>query len=89
MISKCDSCSYLEEKGANRYCSYHDVYVGWMGCEDCNLKPVTNADHIRAMSDEELAEYLDGVCHDLWQMFVKDPRKMWLDWLKEEAKYER
>ena len=47
--------------------------------------PKTNADRIRAMSDEELAEYLDGVCHDLWQMFVKDPQKMWLDWLREEA----
>lgn len=46
---------------------------------------ITNADRIRAMTDEELAEYLDGVCHDLWQMFVKDPQKMWLDWLKQEA----
>ena len=45
----------------------------------------TNADTLRAMSDEELAEYLDGVCHDLWQMFVKDPQKMWLDWLRQEA----
>lgn len=52
-----------------------------------NPEPVTNADRIRAMSDEELAEYLDGVCHDLWQMFVKDPRKMWLDWLKEEVRW--
>lgn len=47
---------------------------------------ITNADRIRAMTDEELAEYLDGVCHDLWQMFVKDPQKMWLDWLKQEVK---
>ena len=49
-------------------------------------KPVTNADRIRSMTDEELAEYLDGVCHDLWQMFVRDPKKMWLEWLKEEVK---
>lgn len=49
---------------------------------------ITNADRIRAMSDEELAEYLDGVCHDLWQMFVKDPQKMWLDWLRQEADHE-
>lgn len=48
------------------------------------MPPKTNADCIRAMSDEELAEYLDGVCHDFWQMFVKDPKKMWLDWLKQE-----
>ena len=55
---------------------------------DSILEPQTNADRIRAMTDEELAEYLDGVCHDLWQMFVKDPKKMWLDWLKQETKYE-
>ena len=53
---------------------------------DLITNPKTNADRIRAMTDEELAKYLDGVCHDLWQMFVKDPQKMWLDWLKEEAK---
>ena len=48
-------------------------------------KPQTNADRIRGMTDEELAEYLDGVCHDLWQMFVAAPQKMWLDWLKQEV----
>ena len=57
-----------------------------MGFPKCYQSTVTNADRIRAMTDEELAEYLDGVCHDLWQMFVKDPQKMWLDWLKQEAK---
>ena len=80
MISKCDSCSYLEEKGANRYCSYHDTYVGWMGCEDCNPKPITNADRIRAMSDEELM---------LWLYAYADgsgkTREQWLEWLKEEV----
>ena len=56
-------------------------------CEKCMFfKPITCADRIRAMTDEELAEYLDGLCHDLWQMFVKDPQKMWLDWLKQEVK---
>lgn len=49
-------------------------------------KTMTNADRIRSMTDEELAEYLDGVCHDLWQMFVRDPKKMWLEWLKEEVR---
>ena len=53
---------------------------------DSISEPQTNGDRIRAMTDEELADYLDGVCHDLWQMFVKDPQKMWLDWLKQEAK---
>lgn len=48
------------------------------------IKLMINADRIRAMTDEELAKYLDRVCHDLWQMFVKDPQKMWLDWLKQD-----
>lgn len=81
---------------------YYDEKYGFVPYDDCpqdNLyseseakhtfspsEPITNAGRIRAMTDEELAEYLDGVCHDLWQMFVKDPKKMWLEWLKQEAK---
>lgn len=33
----------------------------------------TNADRIRNMSDEELAEYLANVAYYLWAMFVADP----------------
>lgn len=50
----------------------------------------TNADRIRAMTDEELAELM----HDTaWEgrKTVEDPEAFktveeWLDWLKEEAK---
>ena len=49
---------------------------------------MTNADRIRSMSDEELAEYLTNICRDLWEMFVADPEKMWLEWLKKEVKKE-
>jgi len=51
-----------------------------------NPKPPTNADRIRSMTDEELADLLyatmrgDNIC---------DPysgRDDWLDWLKQEAK---
>ena len=48
------------------------------------LEKKTNADRIRAMTDEELAEYLANICYDLWKMFVADPKKMWLEWLKQE-----
>ena len=40
-------------------------------------KPVTNADHIRSMSDEELAE---SFCDK------RLTKKMWLDWLKQPYK---
>ena len=59
-------------------------------CVECglsrkNYKPQTNADRIRAMSDKDLAAYLANICYDLWKMFTKDPEKMWLDWLRQEA----
>ena len=73
---ECEACSC---GGDESRCDFYD-YV-----RERSKKPVTNADRIRAMTDEELAEYLDEVRHDLWQLFVKDPQKMWLDWLKSPA----
>ena len=53
-------------------------------------KPQTNADRIRAMSDEELARYLDGVKQSTYNCTMpcngETCVKCWLDWLKEEAK---
>ena len=51
-------------------------------------KPMTNADRIRAMTDEELAETLSSFrCPQKW-CFPKDGKNCkscWLDWLKQEA----
>ena len=47
-------------------------------------KPQTNADRIRAMSDEELAEYLFiKTCEDGFPQFTT--KNDWLDWLRQEA----
>ena len=47
---------------------------------DCKwFNPITNADYIRDMTDEELAEWLsknDPEC---------DPKEWWLGWLKQEC----
>lgn len=48
---------------------------------------VTNADHIRSMSDEELAQKLNGGCppirlNDEVCMVDKTCTQCWLDWLK-------
>ena len=43
---------------------------------------VTNADRIRAMTDEELAHWIHGVIHD---PLIERDFYEWLDWLKEEA----
>jgi len=48
-------------------------------------KPITNADRIRSMTDEELAEKMSGLesfaltCGGGW------PPEKWLDWLRQEA----
>ena len=60
---------------------------------------MTNADRIRAMTDEELAELIEntidcGICKDMANCDVcpvstdneRDCHKYWLDWLKQEAK---
>lgn len=54
-------------------------------CRDFIPKPITNADRIRAMTDEELAKKMSGLesfaltCGGGW------PPEKWLDWLKQEA----
>lgn len=74
-------------------------------CAECglsrkNYKPMTNADRIRAMSDEELAELFASwiqdcgcnnvPCHEPCKKkidaFEAAPcEKNWLDWLREES----
>lgn len=68
-IGFCDKCYYnhiFEEKGIppTEY--------------EAKPKPQTNADRLRAMSDEELADWLvmNGNGEDY---------KTWLDWLRQEA----
>jgi hypothetical protein len=49
----------------------------------------TNADRIRSMTDEEMAEFLYGGCCREGETFPCPDvgcKKCWLDWLKEEAK---
>ncbi len=82
----CGACGMLNSRGFCSLTACRFPVVNGLGTWQerilANKPKQTNADRIRTMTDEELAEYLDGVCHDLWQLFVKDPRKMWLDWLK-------
>ena len=54
-------------------------------------KPQTNADRIRAMTDEDLAEFLNTVNTEFCSSVMgKSPCRAencpcWLEWLKEEA----
>jgi hypothetical protein len=52
---------------------------------------MTNADRIRAMTDEELADELSySGCHkqstpEICRKHTGDCKQCWLDWLKQEA----
>lgn len=65
-------------------------------CDMCNKKyfePITNADRIRAMTDDELAKFLSAEiftipeCNqlDVVTRCDEDCNKCWLDWLKQES----
>jgi len=59
---------------------------------------ITNADRIRAMTDEELAEFINdvwdrllfgndlpGMCDVCYTDTIQNCKKCWLDWLKQEV----
>lgn len=72
----------------NTSCSNHGKNISFLGDGwKCNYIPVpTNADHIRSMADEELADFLNqwGISTRAWQ---KDPGETlyWLQMPAEEA----
>ena len=84
-IGFCDKCYYnhiLEEKGIppTKY--------------EAKPKPLTNADRIRAMSDEELAEFLWSIGNNPATgnvylagrlIFFTGDGNGWLDWLRQEV----
>lgn len=83
----CADCQLSRKTNAGWYCARLQRVVNLDGCIYFSQKvvpkpkPMTNADRIRAMTDEELADYLRWH-NDLYSRNGMD----WLDWLKEEAK---
>ena len=65
-MSICDKCERERECPV----SHEDDF-----CLNYVRKPQTNADRIRAMTDEELAKWLEDHCYQYG----------WLDWLRQEA----
>ena len=91
MIYPCDkSCG---NKTASGYCAtttcinplYSNIGTAQYG-QGVQKSIITNADRIRAMSDEELAKKISGIesfaitCGGGW------PPEKWFDWLKQEVK---
>ncbi len=59
-------------------------------CRDYQMRPITNADHIRQMLDEELAmlissDWCDIVCSPETENCNMDCRDKILNWLRQEA----
>lgn len=97
-MSKCGNCCYGVMTGPNRmFCSVQNCLCEEVfDCEDYEpiVKPQTNADRIRKMSDEELAHFLDRwalgdidysrtFCDMCEGQFDCDDCRLW--WLKKEA----
>lgn len=93
-MSKCDTCKHKADDEGWMFC---DRCIHSPGLEDM-CKPVTKADHIRAMTNEELADLLSYVfCEDVVSCDIcrvediclgvgnygYNSRKMWLNWLQQ------
>ena len=74
-----------------------EKYTSWCYGKDypCKDRRISNADRIRAMTDEELAEWFIKVQDDVADYYdgghafapeLPTMENSWLDWLKQEAK---
>lgn len=82
----CRFCIYAHSMRGKEepYCERHSKWIGdTLLCSEWEMvsvsKPQTNADRIRAMTDEELADFLDKTDPVYWN------RQTWLDWLRQEG----
>ena len=83
-MSKCENCR-LRKESAKAF----DIH--WHGEADCPYAhcpvpdfPKTNADRIRSMTDEELAEFLETLCPSYnWTLTLHG--MTWFGFLKQEV----
>ena len=68
------------------------VNATWWDCEFQNRKPITNADLIRSMADEELADKLEEIQLQAAKAYGNDDlllkgelKEYWLEWLRKEG----
>lgn len=83
----CGKCGMLSNTG---YCKLTAcIYPCQSGMGGYINKPVTNADRIRMMTDEELAKLFGSIEHKPWmrceQCRWESCEECFFDWLKQEA----
>lgn len=81
-----ETCKEMREHGE---CFYEGTFER-VKYDDCQyrIQHITNADRIRSMADNELAEFLDSIVQDWHQGTAQIGDRIidsWLNWLKEEA----
>lgn len=77
--------------GKNYWCGVNTKGVWYRKCEDSLGDLITNADRIRSMSDEELAEFITDYvgcerCPITWCVGDESCISAILEWLKSEVK---
>jgi len=88
----CSGCKHLNERG---YCEFTACIIPCtVRATIPEAKPLTNADRIRAMTDEELAEWFIKIQDDVADYYdgghavapeLPTMKNSWLEWLKQEA----
>ena len=78
----CDKCAHAE------YCDMatfggHNPKI--TACSKFTERHQSNADRIRAMTDEELAEWIAGSVLNLTGGSLKMATEAWFDWLRQEV----
>ena len=82
-MSKLYPCVYCTEDG---YCKKYsdDEVTSWCVQSPCKDEKPSNADRIRSMTDEELAEWLCDIAG--WLPMYEGKMHPILDWLSQEEK---
>lgn len=76
------ACKYKSRVWDNGWCNVACRYCTLTQESDCEHNKQTNADRIRAMSDEELAKEMRSHAFAL----AACSERAWLEWLKQPAK---
>ena len=99
MEFKCENCGWSKVVGSSIFCEYSKKETFRENCCEAwkpKNNPVTNADKIRHMSDEELADFIarqrfsevnpiaDTLGIDVTTAFIVSRRSAF-DWLKQEV----
>ena len=78
-MNTCDKCIKHD------ICGIREAF-GAVGCvDDFQPKPMTNADKIRSMNDEELGKFLTSATDDAQRDALTHCDYQWLDWLQSES----